>query len=204
MIGRTGRIGATRPATEHGTTVSSSERPENGAQPRDYETADNGGPGGHAGPGENGRPGGSAERADSAGPASQHRDTDPVPAAVRYKEIAATAASAADRMRKIESDRIADLSDEVAAGRQRIEEAERQHAEVDENVRERWDAAREALWDERWMRVPTMPQADTSAPAATPEESLRAVRGAYRDLYDALGKRRWSSAFKSPRGRRED
>lgn len=172
--------------------MTSSERPENGAQSRDYGPTDNGGPADSAGP------------AGGAGPASQHRDTDSVPAAVRYKEIAATAASAADRMRKIESDRIADLSEDVAAGRQRIEEAERQHAEVDENVRERWDAAREALWDERWMRVPTMPQADTTATATTPEESLRQVRAAYRDLYDALGKRRWSSAFKSPRGRRED
>ena len=157
-------------------------------------------------PGDDARPRGVGDDAGGAdrsarGPSS---DATSVPAAVRYKEIAATAASAADRMRKIESDRIAELSGEVAAGRERIEEAERQRAEVEESVRERWDAAREALWDERWMRVPPMPEPDTSASAATPEESLRLVRAAYRDLYDALGKRRWSGAFKSRRGRQDE
>lgn len=157
-------------------------QPEDDAQPRDVD--------GDAGGAESAR-----------GPGV---DATAVPAAVRYKEIAATAASAADRMRKLEGDRIAELSGEVAAGRERIEEAERQRTEVEESVRERWDATREALWDERWMRVPPMPEPDTSAPAATPEESLRAVRAAYRDLYDALGKRRWTDAFKIRRGRQDE
>jgi hypothetical protein len=131
-------------------------------------------------------------------------DTPHVPAAVRYKEITAVAVDAAERMRRHEADKADRLTDEVAAGQERIAAAEEQKAQVAEGVRVRWSAAMEALWDERWMRVTPMPDADLSAAPATPEESIRAVQGAFLELHEALGKARWSAGSMLPRrGRRE-
>ncbi|RCW43650.1 hypothetical protein DFQ14_106128 [Halopolyspora algeriensis] len=130
----------------------------------------------------------------------------PPGAVERYKEITATATDAVERMHELERKRAEQLEDEVVAGRERIAEAEQQEERVAEGVRSRWNAAMEALWDERWMRVTSIPAPDPSAPAATPEESLRSVQDASLELHEALGKPRWSvtSLLPKPRSRRDE
>lgn len=135
---------------------------------------------------------------------SEFPSGEPEQAAARYKEITAIATGAVDRMHEHERKKVARLEDDVAAGHERIAEAEQREADVAEGVRLRWDGAMEALWNERWMRVTRMPKPDPAAPHATPEESIRAVQTAYLALRDALGKPRWSAGALLPRPRRRD
>ncbi|MDR7301462.1 hypothetical protein [Haloactinomyces albus] len=127
---------------------------------------------------------------------------EPYRAVERYKEITAMATSAVDRTHELERKRAARLEDATTARQERTAEAEQQEEQVTEAVRLRWNAAMEALWDERWMRVTRMPAPDPSAPAATPDESIHSVQAAYLDLHEALGKSRWSVTSWLPKPRR--
>ncbi|MCI2423150.1 hypothetical protein MOQ72_37600 [Saccharopolyspora sp. K220] len=128
--------------------------------------------------------------------------TEQVPASVRYKEITALATTAAQQLRRHERERAGELGEAVAAGRKRREAADERREQVREDVRKRWKAAMEALWDERWMRVKGMPEPDRAAPPATPEESRREVQSAYLALHDALEKRRFTANLR-PRRKKE-
>ncbi|QUH00008.1 hypothetical protein HUO13_03550 [Saccharopolyspora erythraea] len=119
--------------------------------------------------------------------------TEQVPASVRYKELSAAATTAAQRMRRHEQDKAAELEESVTRGNSRKEEADQQREQVEKDVRTRWTLALEALWDERWLKVSSLPDPDLSAPPATPEESRRAVQDAFLELHDALDKPRWSA-----------
>lgn len=119
----------------------------------------------------------------------------------RYKELTAMATDAVDRTHELERKRAEQLEDEIAAGRERVAEAERQEERVAEGVRWRWSAAMEALWNERWMRVTSMPAPDPSAPDVAPEEALRSVQEAYLKLHEALGKSRWPAKPSLPKRR---
>ncbi|KAA5836868.1 hypothetical protein ABT337_29080 [Saccharopolyspora hirsuta] len=121
--------------------------------------------------------------------------TDQVPASIRYKELTALATTAAQQLRKHERARAAELGEAVAASQQRKDEAEERRQQVVEDVRVRWKAAMEALWDERWMQVKGMPEPDRSAPPATPEESRRDLQDAFMDLYNALEKPRFGAGL---------
>ncbi|GAB3283257.1 hypothetical protein [Parasphingorhabdus pacifica] len=115
-----------------------------------------------------------------------------VPAAVRYKEITSLATSAAKRMREVEREKATELGELVASGRARTEEADRRYEWTVQEVESRWNAAMEALFEERWMRVTTMPEADSSAVPDNPETSVNAVQKAFYDLYQAVRAPRWS------------
>ena len=117
-------------------------------------------------------------------------EAEQVPAAVRYKELMALADAAAQRLRRHESERVEELTGEVATGQKRIEQAEAQREQVRDGVRRRWDEAMEELWEERWMRVTPMPEPDLSAEPATPEDPIRSVQNAYLRLRQALSMRR--------------
>lgn len=117
-------------------------------------------------------------------------EAEQVPAAVRYKELMALADAAAQRLRRHESERVEELTGEVASGQKRIEQAEAQREQVRDGVRRRWDEAMEELWEERWMRVTPMPEPDLSAEPATPEDPIRSVQNAYLRLRQALSMRR--------------
>lgn len=117
-------------------------------------------------------------------------EAEQVPAAVRYKELMALADAAAQRLRRHESERVEELTGEVATGQKRIEQAEAQREQVRDGVRRRWDEAMEELWEERWMRVTPMPEPDLSAEPATPEGPIRSVQNAYLRLRQALSMRR--------------
>nr|WP_246330559.1 hypothetical protein [Saccharopolyspora hordei] len=105
------------------------------------------------------------------------------------------ATTAAERMRKHERARAAELSEVVAAGRQRKDAAEERRQQVVDDVRVRWNNAMEALWDERWFRVKGLPEPDRSAPPMTPEEARRLVQDAFLALHDALEKPRFGSGI---------
>ncbi len=124
-----------------------------------------------------------------------------VPAAVRYKEMTASATSAAEQMRKHEAQKSDRLNGEVVAGRERVSEAEQAEEEVAEGVRLRWNAALEALWDERWLQVTRIPDADRSASPDTADKILRKVQAAYLELHESLGKPRRAGGFLRRGGR---
>ena len=84
------------------------------------------------------------------------------------------------------------VTEVVAAGQQRIKEADEARAQAVSDVRRSWHAAMEKLWHEKWMRVSGMPEPDLDAPPATPEESRRAVQEALLALVDAVSKQRGS------------
>ncbi|WP_019855593.1 hypothetical protein [Actinopolyspora mortivallis] len=122
---------------------------------------------------------------DGAGQQPEH-------AVERYKEITALVAEAVDRLNARERERAERLEEELATGQDRVELAQRQRDEVAEGVRIRWNAAKEALWEERWMRVTQLPPPDTSAEPVPAEEAIRSVQSAYMELHEAVGQRRWS------------
>lgn len=123
--------------------------------------------------------------------------------AVRYRELTALATSAVDRVREHERERAARLEDGLAASAERITAAEQAQQKVVDGVRIRWNAAMEALWSERWMRVTARPDPDMSAPAARAEECIRRVQAAYLELHAAVDRRSWSATSWLPgRGRR--
>ncbi|MGI8309851.1 hypothetical protein [Saccharopolyspora hattusasensis] len=128
--------------------------------------------------------------------------TEQVPAADRYKEITALATTAAQQLRRHERERAGELGEAVAAGRQRREAADEQREQVVEDVRKRWNAAMEALWDERWMQVKSMPDPDPAARASTPDDSRREVQAAYMALHSALEKPRFAASLR-PRRKKE-
>lgn len=125
-------------------------------------------------------------------------------AAARYKEITEIATSAAKRLQRHETDKIAELEDHVAAGQERMAAADAEHDEVVEAVRLRWDEAMEELWNERWMRVTQMPGADTSAAPAKRDRAIRPVQAAYLELRGALRQSRWQATSWLPRRGRQD
>lgn len=115
-----------------------------------------------------------------------------VPAAVRYKEITSVATSAAKRMREREREKAAELQELVASGRERLEEADRVHDWTVAEVRSRWDAAMEALFEERWMKVTPLPKGSPSAAPAEAETLVNSVQRAFHELYQAVKAPRWS------------
>ncbi|RKT83678.1 hypothetical protein SAMN05421805_110178 [Saccharopolyspora antimicrobica] len=121
--------------------------------------------------------------------------TERVPASIRYKELTALATTAAQQLRKRERARVAELSDEVAAGQQRKDAAAEERDKVIKDVESRWEAAIRALWHEKWMKGSVFPEPDRSAPRAKPEKSVRAVQAAYLEFNDALERLRFGSGF---------
>lgn len=127
-----------------------------------------------------------------------------VPPSLRYKEIAATATTAAKRMRQYEREQVERLQEELSSARQRIADAEARRDEIAETAQHRWRAAMEALWDERWLQVTTFPEPDRSAapaegtaqPASRPVQPIQA---AYLALHEALNRSRswWPATGRS-------
>nr|WP_228046238.1 hypothetical protein [Saccharopolyspora sp. HNM0983] len=98
------------------------------------------------------------------------------------------ATTAAQRVRKQEQERAAELGELVTSSAQRTEEADARREQVVSDVRKRWNAAMEALWDERWMRECRFPDPDPEAEPADPDEARRAVHDAFLELRGAVEK----------------
>lgn len=124
--------------------------------------------------------------------------TEQVPASIRYKELTALATTAAQQLRKHERARAAELSDEVAAGQQRKDEAAAELEAFSKDVETRWKIAVRALWGEKWIKgadVDAYPDPDLSAPRVKPEKSIRAIQAAYLELNEALERLRFGSGL---------
>ncbi|QGK68611.1 hypothetical protein GIY23_02700 [Allosaccharopolyspora coralli] len=123
----------------------------------------------------------------------------PLSAADRYREVAALATQGAQQLRDHERAKAQRLRDELPDGRARLTEAEAEHAEVVDGVRKRWDHAMDALFDEKWMQVSRMPDADSDAEPCAPSEAIRRVQVAYLELRDTLGQPGWRATSWLPR-----
>lgn len=119
---------------------------------------------------------------------------DRAPAVARYKQLAELATTAAERVRKQEQERAARLGEEVAGSAQHIEAADEQRDQVVADVRKRWNAAMEALWDERWMRGSALPEPDPDAGPADQDEARRAVHDAFLELLGTLEKPKFQAS----------
>lgn len=120
--------------------------------------------------------------------------TDEVPAAIRYKELTALATTAAERLRRHENARAAELEDTAVDAPRRADEADAQLEQVRNEARKRWNAALEALWHERWFQVDGgMPEPDPQAPPQPAEQSRQEMQQALLQLHEATArqKRRW-------------
>ncbi|KEI45492.1 hypothetical protein [Saccharopolyspora rectivirgula] len=125
-----------------------------------------------------------------------------VPASVRYKELTALAADAAEKLRQHETAKAAELAELVDAEAERLEQAEAQRDDIRADVRNRWNAALHALWDERWLEIPGMPEPDPSAPPLTPQECRKALHEASQQFHHSLDKQRFTPTALLPRRRK--
>jgi hypothetical protein len=112
-----------------------------------------------------------------------------VSAVERYKEIVALAAESVDRMRAADRARVRDLLVRLAASQDRMAEVIEQEQVVKLIVAVHWEAAVELLWDERWMRMTTVPDPDESVPPRDQREYNTAMDLAYQALEESLQKR---------------
>jgi hypothetical protein len=69
-------------------------------------------------------------------------------------------------------------------------------------VRNRWNAALHALWDERWLEIQGMPEPDPSAPPLTPQECRKALHEASQQFHHSLDKQRFTPTALLPRRRK--
>ncbi|MCP2262039.1 hypothetical protein LX15_005771 [Streptoalloteichus tenebrarius] len=130
--------------------------------------------------------------------------TGPGSAAARYKEITARVAELVERQRQRDRERAAELDRAAVRARQELAEAgEREHI-VRVIAEAQWEAAVEALWEQRWMTIQPLPAledlapqraADVAAldglPVARPDLNHldREVERTYQALEEALRKR---------------
>lgn len=117
-----------------------------------------------------------------------------VPAAVRYKEITATADSAAQRLRAEEAARAARLEADVVDARAAAAETDRQYDEAVDELRKRWSMAMSALWEEKWLQVTRMPAEDLTATPTTFDKAVRSAHATFLELHESLSKTKWSPA----------
>jgi hypothetical protein len=107
----------------------------------------------------------------------------------RYKELAGLATEAVDRMRRRDADRVAELDQALRDSQQRMALVAEQERVVRMGVRLHWEAAVEALWDERWMSVSPLPAPDESVPDLGQLHFDSELERTYQVLEDALSKR---------------
>ncbi|RKT52373.1 hypothetical protein [Saccharothrix australiensis] len=124
------------------------------------------------------------QRTGDAGP-----EAAPVSAVERYKEVVALADQSVNRMRERDRERIAELVERLAASQDRVAALIEQEELTRFGVRLLWDAAVEALWEERWMRMPPLPEPEESVPPRDQRDYLVAMDVAYQALEDLLQKR---------------
>jgi hypothetical protein len=115
--------------------------------------------------------------------------TEQIPASERYKEIAGWATDAMARMREHDRERAAQLEREMADAEQRMAQLGVQERVVRMGVQLHWEAAVEALWNERWLTIGPLPRPDERAPDAGHLHFDAEVGRTYQALEEALGKR---------------
>jgi hypothetical protein len=112
-----------------------------------------------------------------------------IPASERYKEIAGLATDAVARMREHDRERATELERELADVEQRMAQLAVQERVVRMGVQLHWEAAVEALWNERWLTIGPLPRPDEHAPEASDLYFDTEVGRTYQALEEAVGKR---------------
>ncbi|MEU4800906.1 hypothetical protein [Actinosynnema sp. NPDC023587] len=112
-----------------------------------------------------------------------------VSAVERYKEIVGLAGAAVEKMRDQDRDRVRELLERLAASQDRVAELIEQEKLSQVGVRLLWEAAVDALWEERWMTMKPIPEPDESVPARDQRDYFTAMDVAYQTLEDALQRR---------------
>ncbi|MEV0679802.1 hypothetical protein AB0I60_25075 [Actinosynnema sp. NPDC050436] len=112
-----------------------------------------------------------------------------VSAVERYKEVVGQAAAAVEKVRDQDRDRVRELLVRLAASQDRVAELIEQEKLTHVAVRLLWEAAVEALWEERWMQMKPIPDPDETVPPRAQQDYFTAMDLAYYSLEDALQKR---------------
>ncbi|MBW4719033.1 hypothetical protein [Saccharothrix obliqua] len=112
-----------------------------------------------------------------------------VSAVERYKEVVALADTAVGRMRARDGERVAELLAALAASQDRVAALVEQEGLTRVGVRLLWEAALEALWEERWLQMKPLPDPDETVPPRAQRDYLTAMDVAFQALEDTLQKR---------------
>ncbi|KAA2263005.1 hypothetical protein F0L68_11135 [Solihabitans fulvus] len=124
-----------------------------------------------------------------ANPLESGAERDVVSVVERYKEIAGMAAESVDRMRRHDQERASVLDRALLESQERMARIADQERIVRLGVALHWEAAVEALWDERWMTMSPQPQPDETVPDHDQLHFDGEIERTYRALEDALQKR---------------
>ncbi|GDY30135.1 hypothetical protein [Gandjariella thermophila] len=112
-----------------------------------------------------------------------------LPASERYREIAGWATDAIERMREADRERATELERELAAIEQRMAQLAVQERVVRMGVQLHWEAAVEALWNERWLTIGPLPKPDERVPEGSHLHFDAEVGRTYHALEESLSKR---------------
>ena len=116
-------------------------------------------------------------------------EVEAVSAVERYKEIVALAGESVKRMREVDHHRVKEAMDRLVASQDRMAAAVEQEMLTRVGVTLLWEAALEALWDERWLTMKPQPAPDESVPPRPQEEYNGLMELAHQRLEEALQKR---------------
>ncbi|WNV82103.1 hypothetical protein [Umezawaea sp. Da 62-37] len=110
-------------------------------------------------------------------------------AAERYKEIIGSISEAVSTMRAHDERRVAELVARLAVSQDRMVDAIEREKVVKLGVALHWEAAVEALWEERWLQMRPMPRPDERVPPRDQNDYDAAMELAFHALEESLQKR---------------
>ncbi|CAL9644525.1 hypothetical protein SUDANB95_06405 [Actinosynnema sp. ALI-1.44] len=116
-------------------------------------------------------------------------EVEAVSAVERYKEVVALADESVQRMREVDHQRVKEALDRLVASQDRMAEAVEQEMLTRVGVTLLWEAALDALWDERWLTMKPLPNPDESVPPRPQEHYNGLMELAHQRLEDSLQKR---------------
>lgn len=119
--------------------------------------------------------------------------SDNASAAVRYKAIVGLAAKAADDLRAWEHDRAEELTTEIAAAAQRVEEARERERTTTERVERWWKMASDNVSRLSWLDVGAPPEPNPTARGEYLNRHTEDIRAAYHELTSAILHLGWRS-----------
>ncbi|HEY4022756.1 MAG TPA: hypothetical protein VGM75_28955 [Pseudonocardiaceae bacterium] len=106
----------------------------------------------------------------------------------RYKDVAGLNTEAIERMREADRALTDKLNQQLRTAEQALTEVSERERVARTVVEVHWEAAMEQLWDERWLKLESMPQPAKPAPAMDPLECDAEVGRTYAVLHEALRK----------------
>ncbi len=120
---------------------------------------------------------------------SELERADSRPASERYKEAIGWAQQAIREIEERDAKRATQLAAEARAAHERLTRAVDDEILTWAAVRLGWEAAVDALWDERWLTITPLPRPASDAPRRPPSHFDQEMSRAVNALEDALRKR---------------